>query len=84
MRDKTAKPNNIPQLANSPSARALGKNALKALLAGATFQYVKPLLAAEVRRIFPTAVGLPMELSYYTAAVAKAYVKGNYILIVLA
>ncbi|XP_064859254.1 vitellogenin-like isoform X3 [Oncorhynchus nerka] len=62
------------QLANSPSARALGKNALKALLAGATFQYVKPLLAAEVRRIFPTAVGLPMELSYYTAAVAKAYV----------
>uniref|UniRef100_A0A674F5X0 Vitellogenin n=1 Tax=Salmo trutta TaxID=8032 RepID=A0A674F5X0_SALTR len=62
------------QLANSPSARALGKNALKALLAGATFQYAKPLLAAEVRRIFPTAVGLPMELSFYTAAVAKAYV----------
>uniref|UniRef100_A0A8K9UW97 Phosvitin n=1 Tax=Oncorhynchus mykiss TaxID=8022 RepID=A0A8K9UW97_ONCMY len=62
------------QLANSPSAHALGRNALKALLAGATFQYVKPLLAAEVRRIFPTAVGLPMELSYYTAAVAKAYV----------
>ncbi|XP_038855683.1 vitellogenin isoform X2 [Salvelinus namaycush] len=60
------------QLANSPSAHALGKKALKALLAGATFQYAKPLLAAEVRRIFPTVLGLPMELSFYTAAVAKA------------
>ncbi|KAK6270453.1 hypothetical protein J4Q44_G00393110, partial [Coregonus suidteri] len=62
------------QLATSPSAHALGKNALKALLSGATFQYAKPLLAAEVRRIFPTSIGVPMELSFYTAAVAKAYV----------
>uniref|UniRef100_A0A4W5M2T2 Uncharacterized protein n=1 Tax=Hucho hucho TaxID=62062 RepID=A0A4W5M2T2_9TELE len=62
------------QLANSPSAHALGKNVLKALLSGATFQYAKPLLAAEVRRIFPSAVGLPIEFSFYTAAVAKAFV----------
>uniref|UniRef100_A0A4W5M780 Vitellogenin domain-containing protein n=1 Tax=Hucho hucho TaxID=62062 RepID=A0A4W5M780_9TELE len=57
-----------------PSAHALGKNVLKALLSGATFQYAKPLLAAEVRRIFPSAVGLPIEFSFYTAAVAKAFV----------
>ncbi|KAL1006283.1 hypothetical protein UPYG_G00070230 [Umbra pygmaea] len=62
------------QLAKSPAAQAMGRNALKALLSGSTFQYAKPLLAAEVRRIFPTAVGLPMELSFYTAAVANAYV----------
>jgi len=32
------------------------------------------MLVAEVRRIMPTTVGLPMELSFYTAAVAAATV----------
>lgn len=33
------------------------------------------MLVAEVRRIIPTAVGLPMELAFYTAAVAAASVE---------
>uniref|UniRef100_W5LDR7 Vitellogenin domain-containing protein n=1 Tax=Astyanax mexicanus TaxID=7994 RepID=W5LDR7_ASTMX len=36
-----------------------------------------PLLAAEIRRIIPTAVGVPMELGFYTAAVAAAAVNGK-------
>ncbi|KAI5613399.1 vitellogenin 7 precursor [Silurus asotus] len=39
---------------------------------GIAFQYAKPLLAAEVRRILPTCLGVPMELGFYTAAVAAA------------
>uniref|UniRef100_A0A8C1RUX1 Vitellogenin 2 n=1 Tax=Cyprinus carpio TaxID=7962 RepID=A0A8C1RUX1_CYPCA len=59
-------------LATGPKSRELLKAALKALQEGTALQYAKPLLAAEVRRILPTAVGLPMELSLYTAAVAAA------------
>ncbi|ROL40727.1 Vitellogenin [Anabarilius grahami] len=60
------------QIATGPKPRELLKGALKALQEGIAFQYAKPLLAAEVRRILPTAVGVPMELSLYTAAVATA------------
>ncbi|ROL40726.1 Vitellogenin [Anabarilius grahami] len=59
-------------IATGPKPRELLKGALKALQEGIAFQYAKPLLAAEVRRILPTAVGVPMELSLYTAAVATA------------
>uniref|UniRef100_A0A671V3G6 Vitellogenin-1-like n=1 Tax=Sparus aurata TaxID=8175 RepID=A0A671V3G6_SPAAU len=50
-------------LATGPSVQTFGKNAIKALLSGASFHVAKPLLATEVRRILPTAAGLPMELS---------------------
>ncbi|XP_070687992.1 vitellogenin-like isoform X2 [Pempheris klunzingeri] len=59
-------------LATGPSVQTFGKDAIKALLSGASFHIVKPLLATEMRRILPTAAGLPMELSLYTAAVAAA------------
>ncbi|XP_051232512.1 vitellogenin isoform X3 [Dicentrarchus labrax] len=62
-------------LATGPSVQTVGRNALKSLLSGASFHFVKPLLATEVRRIIPTAAGLPMELSLYTAAVAAAAVQ---------
>ncbi|KAF6714692.1 Vitellogenin-2 [Oryzias melastigma] len=62
----------IVQLANAVDIRAYGKKALDALLAGYTKQYSKPMLAAEVRRIFPTSVGFPMELSLYSAGVGAA------------
>ncbi|KAM8746385.1 vitellogenin-1-like [Acanthopagrus schlegelii] len=62
-------------LATGPSLQTFGKNAIKALLSGASFHVAKPLLATEVRRILPTAAGLPMELSLYTAAVAAAAVQ---------
>lgn len=41
-------------------------------------QHAKPLLLTEVRRILPTAAGVPMEFSLYTAAVAAAAVNGEY------
>ncbi|KAK9967421.1 hypothetical protein ABG768_001823 [Culter alburnus] len=69
--DKTIIEEAIP-IATGPKPRELLKGALKALQEGIAFQYAKPLLAAEVRRILPTAVGVPMELSLYTAAVAAA------------
>uniref|UniRef100_A0A672PSY3 Vitellogenin-like n=1 Tax=Sinocyclocheilus grahami TaxID=75366 RepID=A0A672PSY3_SINGR len=71
--DKTIIEEAIP-LATGPKPRQLLKAALKALQEGIALQYAKPLLAAEVRRILPTAVGVPMELSLYTAAVAAARV----------
>lgn len=70
--------NSTLQLATGPSVQTFGKNAIKALLSGASFHVAKPLLATEVRRILPTAAGLPMELSLYTAAVAAAAVQGKW------
>ncbi|KAM6938693.1 vitellogenin-2-like [Lycodopsis pacificus] len=66
--------NQIMQLVSVQSIRTYGKEALDALLAGFVSHYAKPWLFTEVRRIFPTATGLPMELSFYTAAVAAATV----------
>uniref|UniRef100_A0A8C1Z631 Vitellogenin domain-containing protein n=1 Tax=Cyprinus carpio TaxID=7962 RepID=A0A8C1Z631_CYPCA len=71
--DKTIHEEAIP-IVTGPKPRELLKAALKALQEGIAWQYAKPLLAAEVRRILPTAVGVPMELSLYTAAVAAASV----------
>ncbi|XP_051977952.1 vitellogenin-like [Xyrauchen texanus] len=71
--DKTIIEQAIP-MTTGPKPRELLKEALKALQEGIALQYAKPLLAAEVRRIFPTAVGVPMEFSFYTAAVAAASV----------
>ena len=65
------------QLATGQSARELGMSALRTLIAGASHHFTKPLLVAEVRHILPTAVGLPMEISLYTAAVAAASVNGR-------
>lgn len=65
------------QLAQTIDAKTMLKDALKALQTGIAAHIAKPLLAAEVRRIFPTAVGVPMELSLYSAAVAAATVKGR-------
>ncbi|XP_053712740.1 vitellogenin-2-like [Synchiropus splendidus] len=65
----------IIALADGPAIRAYGREVLDTLLAGISAHYVKPMLVAEVRRIFPTSVGLPMELSFYTAAVASASVE---------
>uniref|UniRef100_A0A667ZJG6 Vitellogenin-like n=1 Tax=Myripristis murdjan TaxID=586833 RepID=A0A667ZJG6_9TELE len=62
-------------LFTGPSAQAYGREALKTLLSGASFHYTKPVLLTEVRRILPTAAGVPMELSLYTTAVAGASVE---------
>ncbi|XP_053287447.1 vitellogenin-1 [Pleuronectes platessa] len=65
----------VISLGSEPSAQALGRKAVQALLSGASLNLAKPLLATEVRRIMPTAAGLPMELSLYTAAVAAVAVQ---------
>ncbi|KAG8003720.1 Vitellogenin-2, partial [Nibea albiflora] len=65
----------IIELASGPAIHNAGRRALETLLSGVALHYAKPLLVAEVRRILPTAVGLPMELSFYTAAVAAASVE---------
>uniref|UniRef100_G3P5E5 Vitellogenin domain-containing protein n=3 Tax=Gasterosteus aculeatus TaxID=69293 RepID=G3P5E5_GASAC len=64
--------NQLIQLASGPAMKSYGRESLDALLAGVTLHYAKPLLLSEVRRIIPTSVGLPMELSLYTTAVAAA------------
>lgn len=66
------------QLATGPALHAYGRKALDAVLSGVALHFAKPMLVAEVRRIIPTAIGLPMELSFYTAAVAAASVECNY------
>ncbi|TSM94609.1 Vitellogenin [Bagarius yarrelli] len=65
------------QIAHGPNPREFLKEAVKALQKGIAFQYAKPLLAAELRRILPSSIGLPMELGYYTAAVAAAAVNAQ-------
>ncbi|XP_066503870.1 vitellogenin-like [Hoplias malabaricus] len=65
---------NIVEQVPRPHAHELLKEAVKALQKGIAFQYHKALLAAEVRRIIPTGVGVPMELGFYTAVVATATV----------
>uniref|UniRef100_A0AAQ5YJ08 Phosvitin n=1 Tax=Amphiprion ocellaris TaxID=80972 RepID=A0AAQ5YJ08_AMPOC len=56
------------------------RSALNALREGYTmnWNFYKPMLAAEIRRILPTSTGFPMELSFYTAAVAAASLKGEF------
>nr|UPC69856.1 vitellogenin Ao1 [Opsariichthys bidens] len=72
--DKTIIEEAIPTI-TGPKSREVLKGALKALQEGISFQYTKPLLASEVRRILPTAVGVPIELSLYTSAVAATSLK---------
>uniref|UniRef100_UPI0037E7E08B vitellogenin-2-like n=1 Tax=Semicossyphus pulcher TaxID=241346 RepID=UPI0037E7E08B len=65
----------IIEIATGPAIQTYGREVLEGLLSGFALHYAKPLLVAEVRRILPTTVGLPMELSFYTAAVASASVE---------
>lgn len=66
------------QLASGPAISTYGRKALDGLMSGFALHYAVPMLVAEVRRILPTTVGLPMELSFYTAAVAAASVERKY------
>lgn len=63
------------QFARGPAISSYGRLAFEALLSGIRMHLVKPMLVAEIRRIYPTTVGLPMELSFYTAGVAVASVE---------
>ncbi|XP_020780334.2 LOW QUALITY PROTEIN: vitellogenin-2-like [Boleophthalmus pectinirostris] len=51
-----------------------GKAFLRQLLSGVNMRHMHPMLLSEARRVLPTTIGLPMELSFYTAAVAGASV----------
>uniref|UniRef100_H3BVT1 Vitellogenin 2 n=1 Tax=Tetraodon nigroviridis TaxID=99883 RepID=H3BVT1_TETNG len=65
----------VIEFARGPAISSYGRMAWEALLSGFKMHLVKPMLVAEIRRIFPTAAGLPMELSFYTAGVAAATVE---------
>uniref|UniRef100_A0A8C1QXD2 Si:dkey-4c23.3 n=1 Tax=Cyprinus carpio TaxID=7962 RepID=A0A8C1QXD2_CYPCA len=65
------------QLTTGGSIPELAGEALKAMQNGTAFQYAKPLLVAEVRHIFPSVAGVPMEFSLYAAAVAAGNLKGK-------
>ncbi|XP_043079840.1 vitellogenin [Puntigrus tetrazona] len=65
----------VIQIASGGYIPKLAGEALKAMQNGIAFQYAKPLLVTEVRRIFPSVAGVPMEFSLYTAAVAAANLK---------
>lgn len=67
------------QFARGPDISSYSRMALEALISGFKMHLVKPMLVAEIRRIFPTAVGLPMEVSFYTAGVAAAAVECKHI-----
>nr|ABN13867.1 vitellogenin [Tanichthys albonubes] len=69
--DRTIIEQAIP-IVTGPKPRELLKDALKALQEGFSYQYAKPLLVAEVRRVLPTSVGFPMELSVYSVVVGAA------------
>ncbi|KAJ1171302.1 hypothetical protein NDU88_003165 [Pleurodeles waltl] len=63
----------IMKAMTEPAERhTLVKNVLNKVLSGFVGQQSQPVLTTEVRHIVPTCVGLPMELSLYSAAVANA------------
>uniref|UniRef100_A0A3P8S3T2 Uncharacterized protein n=1 Tax=Amphiprion percula TaxID=161767 RepID=A0A3P8S3T2_AMPPE len=69
----------IMEHASIADIQGSARSALNALREGYTmnWNFYKPMLAAEIRRILPTSTGFPMELSFYTAAVAAASLKGD-------
>lgn len=66
----------IPQIATDPTVPTTDYYVRK-MFSGVDFHTSKPLLAAEMRRILPTAAGLPMEINLYTTAVAAGTVQGE-------
>lgn len=65
------------QLPSGQSVRTISNSIVREMVSGISVNIVKPLLVSEVRRIVPTAVGLPLEFSLLTAAVAGASVRGG-------
>ncbi|XP_056303589.1 vitellogenin [Danio aesculapii] len=63
------------QLTTEGHMAELVEAALKKMQNGIVFRYTKPLLMGEVRRIFPSAAGVPMELSLYAAAIVAGNLK---------
>lgn len=65
------------QLTRDRPVWSMSKEIIRSLVSGVSVNIVKPLLFGEVRRIMPTAAGLPLELSLLTAAVTAANVRGK-------
>lgn len=75
--DKTVMINFAVQLTKDRPVRSMSKDIIRSLVSGVSVNIIKPLLVSEVRRVMPTAAGLPLELSLLTAAVTAANVKGG-------
>lgn len=65
------------QLSRDRSVWSMSKDIIRNLVSGVSVNIVKPLLVSEVRRIMPTAAGLPLELSLLTAAVTAANIRSR-------
>uniref|UniRef100_A0A672JLX0 Uncharacterized protein n=1 Tax=Salarias fasciatus TaxID=181472 RepID=A0A672JLX0_SALFA len=59
----------ISELAKEVRPEIILREVLQKLMSGYKHYYAQPLLLSEIRRILPTAIGLPMSLSLYTSAV---------------
>lgn len=77
MLDKTVVINFAVQLSRDRSVWSMSKDIIRNLVSGVSVNIVKPLLVSEVRRIMPTAAGLPLELSLLTAAVTAANIRSR-------
>lgn len=77
MLDKTVMINFAVQLSRDRSVWSMSKDIIRNLVSGVSVNIVKPLLVSEVRRIMPTAAGLPLELSLLTAAVTAANIRSR-------
>lgn len=75
--DKTVVINFAVQLSRDRSVWSMSKDIIRNLVSGVSVNIVKPLLVSEVRRIMPTAAGLPLELSLLTAAVTAANIRSR-------
>uniref|UniRef100_A0A672JNA3 Uncharacterized protein n=1 Tax=Salarias fasciatus TaxID=181472 RepID=A0A672JNA3_SALFA len=65
------------QLAKEVRPEIILREVLQKLMSGYKHYYAQPLLLSEIRRILPTAIGLPMSLSLYTSAVVVVPVNGK-------
>lgn len=54
------------------------RDAVNSMLSGYATHFAKPMLLGELRRILPTTVGLPMEISLITSAVTAASIEGKF------
>uniref|UniRef100_A0A672JKA2 Uncharacterized protein n=1 Tax=Salarias fasciatus TaxID=181472 RepID=A0A672JKA2_SALFA len=67
----------ISELAKEVRPEIILREVLQKLMSGYKHYYAQPLLLSEIRRILPTAIGLPMSLSLYTSAVVVVPVNGK-------
>lgn len=75
--DKSVMTNFAHQLPIVEFMRTIRNSIIREMAPGISVNIIKPLLISEVRRIVPTAAGLPLEFSLLTAGVTATSVRGG-------